>query len=269
MVDHTIITLLTDFGFQDSFVAQMKGAILNLNPHVNIIDISHSIKSYDIRQAAVTLGMCYKYFPENTIHLAVVDPGVGSNRRPIIVKTDKYCFVGPDNGIFSIVYQENKDNLEVYHITASSFFLKTESSTFHGRDIFAPIAAWLSKGISFDKFGLRIDDFFKFSTPEAEIISNDLVKGEILYIDYFGNAISSINVKTLNKLNKMPSEEKFSIVYNGKDIPLKRYYSEVEDKELYSLLNSSGYIEIFVYRGDAANRFNINIGDTIDLKIKD
>ncbi len=266
--DRSIITLLTDFGYQDSFVAQMKGSILSINPDVDIIDISHSIDFFNIRHAAITLGFCYKYYPLNTIHMAVVDPGVGSEQRPVIAITDKYFFVGPDNGIFSFIYHENVDNVNVYHITASHYYLRTKSSTFHGRDIFSPVAAYLSKGVSFEKFGERIEDYRKFHIPEPKVVSKNIIEGEVFYIDHFGNAITNINGSTIRKLTEDYNEDTMSILFSGKKISVKRYYSEVIDRELYALINSSGYVELFVYRGNASSSFNIKVGDNVGLMFK-
>jgi len=267
-VDRPIITLLTDFGFHDSFVAQMKGAILGINLHANIVDISHTVDSFNIRQGAIKLGFCYKYFPPMTIHMAVVDPGVGSDQRPIIVVTDKYYFVGPDNGIFSYVYHENVENVSAYHITASHYFLKTKSSTFHGRDIFSPVAAYLSKGVPHEKFGERIEDVKKFHIPEPRVVSKTIIEGEVFYVDHFGNAITNITESTIRRLSENHGKTSFEVLFNGRKIQSRRYYSEVEDKGLYTLLNSSGYVELFVYRGNASAIFNIKVGDNVGFILK-
>ena len=151
-----IITLTTDFGLRDSFVASMKGVILGINPDVHLVDISHDIAPHDLEEAAFTVDASYRYFPKGTVHVVVVDPGVGSGRRPILVATDRYSFIGPDNGVFSLVFQQ-AERLKVHQITAERYFLPNPGPTFHGRDIFAPAAAWLTKGVSPGDFGAELE----------------------------------------------------------------------------------------------------------------
>ncbi len=161
------VTLITDFGTADHYAGTMKGVILNINPDVQIVDICHQIAPYDIFEAAYALVQSYRFFPPDTIHLVVVDPGVGTGRRPILASTGQYRFVAPDNGALSLLFAR-EENARVWHITADHYFLNPVSNTFHGRDIFAPVAGWLSKGLQEDKFGEPITDYVRFSSPETQ-----------------------------------------------------------------------------------------------------
>ncbi len=255
-----LITLTTDFGYKDPFVGQMKGVIKGINPEVDIVDITHSISPYNIREAALVIGLSYRYFPSKTVHVVVVDPGVGSQRRPILVVGENHYFIGPDNGVFSMVYQREKQFLKVYEITADHYFLEKESPTFQGRDLFAPVAAWLTKGVLSSNFGEEITDYRSIPFPEPERPTRKALEGEVIYIDHFGNAITNITRAHLND-----QAGNCRIVFKGKTLKLKRFYSEAEDKGLYCLFNSHGLLELFVYRGSAANDYQIQIGDRVGV----
>ncbi|MCL4477280.1 MAG: SAM-dependent chlorinase/fluorinase [Nitrospirae bacterium] len=261
-----IITLSTDFGYKDPLSGIMKGVILGINPGTNIVDITHGINKYDIREAALTVGMSYRQFPPRTIHVAVTDPGVGSSRRPILVVTENYYFVGPDNGIFSVVYSESQ-RVEVFHLTADHYFLSNRSATFHARDIFAPVAAWLSKGIVSSNFGELITNFVKLPFPVPVMPTRTTVEGEIIHIDHFGNAISNIKSENLSALRSIKPDGTLRIVAKGKQIALKEYYSQAEDKDLYALINSMDYLELFVCRGNASKDFELKVGDTLGVML--
>ncbi|MBF0541353.1 MAG: SAM-dependent chlorinase/fluorinase [Nitrospirae bacterium] len=255
----SVITLLTDFGRQDSFTAQMKGVILTINSACRIIDITHEIDSFNIKKAAITLGFCYKYFPTGTINVAVVDPGVGSNRRGIVAAAGGYYFVGPDNGIFSYIYQDCKDEVSVYHLTNNEIFLSNDSSTFHGRDVFAPVAAHLSKGFPIDKLGIKINDYIKINIPKPQI-NKEIIKGEILYIDHFGNAITNIEGKYIPK--------KATVTFNGMDIKIINYYGQADSDTPYApyaLINSSGLLELFIKNGHFAQEYLITEGQPVEI----
>jgi S-adenosylmethionine hydrolase len=258
-----LITLTSDFGTKDPFVGQMKGVILNTNPDVEMVDITHNISPHNIREGAVLTGLSYEYFPVRTIHLVVVDPGVGSRRRPIIVATQNHYFVGPDNGLFSMVYKKEKDFFSVTHITAEHYFLKKDSATFHGRDVFAPVAGWLSKGIPVSHFGAEIDDFMNIHLPEPGRPSRNTIEGEVMYIDRFGNAITNISSDLLR--DSLNGGERLRIVLKGNVVSFRNCYSEVEDKDLYCLINSCGLLEFFIFRGNAAESFGIRIGDIVGI----
>jgi len=265
MSNSPIITLTTDFGYEDPFVGVIKGVILTINPVANIIDLTHGIKPQDIREAALTIGMSYEFFPDGTIHIVVVDPGVGSSRRPIIVMADRHFFVGPDNGVFSHIYNISRETLQVINISSEHYFLSPVGSTFQGRDIFAPTAAHLSKGINISNFGDPITDFHTIPLPFPQMRDGNTLHGEVIYIDRFGNAITNIRTSEIDKLYSGGPEGVLKVIFNGKEIPLKNFYSQVDDRNIYSLINSSGYLEIFVYRGSASSEYCISIGDTVDI----
>lgn len=268
MANKPIITLTTDFGYRDPLVGIMKGVILSINPDVNIVDITHGISKYNVREAALTIGMSYHQFPSSTIHVVVTDPGVGSARRPIMVVTEDYYCIGPDNGVFSLIYSES-ERCEVLHLTADHYFMRDKSTTFHGRDIFAPVASWLSKGVIPSKFGDPVTDFVKLPFPVPSMPTKTTLEGEVIHIDHFGNAITNIKVSDLKLLRSASEKGVLRIVAKGKQVPFKQYYSQAEDKGLYALINSMNYLELFIYRGDAASEFNLKVGDTLGVMIVD
>jgi S-adenosylmethionine hydrolase len=257
-----LITLTTDFGWRDPFVGQVKGIIYGINPNVEIVDITHEITPHDIQEGAIVTGLSYKYFPLRTIHLVIVDPGVGSIRKPIIVTTERHYFVGPDNGIFSFIYALEKDSFHVTHITADHYFLNKDSPTFQGRDVFAPVTGWLSKGIPVKHFGELTDDYVRRTIPEPEVSSESRIEGEIIYIDRFGNALSNIS----RDIFYSSFEGTSKILINGKVVHLKRHYAEAGDRDLYCLFNSFRLLEFFTNRGRATESHNIKVGDTVSVE---
>ena len=263
-----VITLTTDFGLTDHFVGVMKGVILNINPDAEIVDLTHNINAYDIFDAAFTLAQSYRFFPSNTIHLVVVDPGVGTARRPILARTMDYKFVAPDNGVLSLIY-EREEALEVRHVTADHYFLNPVSNTFHGRDIFAPIVGWLSKGVEIDKFGDPITDFAKFSPPKPKQVSDKLLKGVVLKIDKFGNIITNLSPQDVPQLfseNPPP----FKIIVNEQEITrLNLAYSMGKPSEIFAMVGSSGFLEICTNRGSAAKTLNVARGAEIGVMMGD
>ncbi len=268
MPEKPIITLTTDFGLKDPFVGMMKGVILGINPNVELVDITHNIQQHNISEASQTLQMSYNYFPSSTIHIAVVDPGVGSSRRPILFLADNHYFIGPDNGIFSsIINEANPDYLSVVHITADHYFRSTTGSTFHGRDIFAPVGAWLSKGVDMSKFGEPIDDYTKISIPEAALSDNNSLTGEIVSIDNFGNAISNITRDNLNSLDTAESGDRFRVIYNKAPLTFVSFYAESKGPVLSAIINSSDRLELFVDKQNAADNYNIKIGDKVEVSL--
>ena len=261
MQHNSVITLTSDFGHKDPFVGIMKGVILNINPFVNIVDITHEISPQNILEAAITIEMSFETFPYKTIHVVVVDPGVGSVRRPILVITDHYYFIGPDNGVFSQIYRLQNETLSVIHITSEHYFMPNRGSTFHGRDIFAPVAAWLSRGIDSSKFGDPINDYVSIKVPVPVIQEDNTVEGEVIYIDRFGNAATNIKSQIIEDLVK----RRLKVLVKGKEAPLKNHYAEAEDPGLYSLINSFGYLEFFVFKGNASSDFGIAVGEKVEL----
>ena len=174
MAHRPIITLTTDFGLNDHFVGTIKGVILNIVPEAQIVDISHSVQAFDVLDGALTIAQSYSYFPSGTVHLVVVDPGVGTARRPILVTSDRHHFVAPDNGVLSMVYAR-EERLHIRHVTAEHYSLQPVSNTFHARDIFSPVAAWLAKGVDPEKFGDEITDFVRFNPPKPKSVERQHV----------------------------------------------------------------------------------------------
>lgn len=264
MAESPTITLTTDFGYKDPFSGIMKGVILTINPAVTLVDITHAIAPQNILDAAYSLEKSFTVFPAKTIHVAVVDPGVGSSRRPIIVATDHHYFVGPDNGIFSRVYLRT-ESLQVIHITGEHYFLPDRSGTFDGRDVFAPVAGWLSRGINILKFGDPITDYVTLPFPTPSMPAEHIIEGEIISIDIFGNAISNIDKQQLIHLIEKNPRGKLRVMVKGTEAPLKDSYSQAGDKNLYALINSFGYLECFTNRGNAASEFAIQVGDKVGV----
>ncbi len=261
-MNNPIITLLTDFGTKDHYVATMKGVILSINPRCSLIDISHEINPQDVREGAIILANAFSYFPKGAIHLAIVDPGVGSGRRSILLGTKNYFFVGPDNGIFTIVAE--RDNVRyAINITNSKYFLPNVSHTFHGRDIFAPVSAYLSLGIEPEAFGERINNWVRLDFKEP-IIKGDKLLGEITHIDNFGNLISNIDQRRF--LSFIMSYH-FRIRIGDKKISeIKQGYWEGKKGEIIALFGSGGFLEISVNNGSAQKRLKVKKGDYITVE---
>lgn len=246
------ITLLTDFGTADYFVGAMKGVILSINPQAVITDITHEIPAQDVAAGAFSLLAAYDTFPAGTIHVAVVDPGVGSERRPIVVSAGEYLFVGPDNGIFTYIYDRDPSN-QAFQITNETYFRQPVSNTFHGRDIFAPVAAALSTGIDPSFLGPRISD------PIRLVKS---VEPQIIHIDRFGNLITS--------LTRDQFKEGTSLIINGTVISkVRRFFGEGIGKqdEPFVIWGSAGFLEIAVNGGSAAQILGVKRGDAIKTQI--
>jgi hypothetical protein len=266
VLENPVITLTTDFSLKDPFVAMMKGVILGINPKANIVDITHNITRHNIAEASQTLSMSYRYFPDGAIHIAVVDPGVGSSRRPIMVVTESQFFIGPDNGIFSsIINEAGEDTIKVIHITEDEYFLSKTGATFHGRDIFAPVAAWLSKGLEAGQFGERINDYLTINIPEVTFSESSSLTGEIISIDSFGNAISNITRDNLSSLDSSESGNRLMVSYNNAPLSLLSFYAESKGSALSAIINSSGYLELFVNRRSAADNYHIKVGDKVTV----
>jgi len=256
-----VITLLTDFGTQDHYVASMKGAILSINPRCTIVDISHQVGPHDIQGAAFLLGSAFGSFPKGTIHVSVVDPGVGGPRRPILIVTSRYYFVGPDNGLFTLALLQDQVR-RVVALTSQKYFLPRIRSIFHGRDVFAPVAAHLSKGVLPQAFGQKIDTWESLHVPRPKRKGRGL-RGEIFHIDVFGNLISNISEACLSEFSEVQS---FSIrignrVING----LKKAYCEAKKGEVMALIGSGGFLEVSVREGSARKKLGVERGDKINV----
>jgi S-adenosylmethionine hydrolase len=267
----TFVTLTTDFGLSDGYVAAMKGVIYSINPEAVIVDISHNIQPQNIRQAAFVLQTAYNYFPSYTVHLVVVDPGVGTNRRAIIVKTPKAHFVAPDNGVLSYVLNSYSpqpipdsqrvklsEDLKAYAITRSEYWRKPVSNTFHGRDIFAPVAARLSLGLMASSLGDSIDTVTMFPITKPSLHEGVII-GHILHIDTFGNLITDVTEAHLSA-----EAQSATIMVGDYSIHgIVRNYAEKEGP--LALFGSSGYLEISIANGNAADFFKAKIGDEIRI----
>ncbi|OGP87556.1 MAG: hypothetical protein A2156_15120 [Deltaproteobacteria bacterium RBG_16_48_10] len=260
---NSIITLLTDFGARDHYVASMKGVILGINPRCTLIDISHQVSPQDIEEGAFLLASSYASFPKGTIHLSVVDPGVGGPRKPILIVTANYFFVGPDNGIFTLALQQEKIK-QVIALTHKKYYLPRVSATFHGRDIFAPVAAHLSLGIGPKVLGDEVSSWKSLRTTKPEQNPKGL-SGEILHIDVFGNLISNIDEQRLLNLAKGHA---FSIQLGDQMVQgLKKGYWEGKKGEVTALIGSGGFLEISVREGNAQKRLKAKKGDKIKVCI--
>lgn len=239
-----IITLTTDFGIDDHYAGSMKGVVLGINNEAVITDITHGIPKYDIFKAAYTLRSFYKYFPKGSIHVVVVDPGVGSERKPIIVQTEEGIFIGPDNGVFSFVLKESK-SVNVFEITNSEFMLEDLSSTFHGRDIFAPVAAHLSLGVDIQDFGEVLKNPISLEIRRPELKGDEIV-GEVIYVDSFGNLITNIPGDLFKRSSKVQLGE---FIIDS----VANTYQDVKKGKLLAIIGSSGFLEISVNQGSAVD----------------
>lgn len=272
----SVITLITDFGLTDAYVAVTKGAILSVNPDAVIVDITHSIEPQNIVQGAFVLNSAYRYFPKQSIHMAVVDPGVGSERCGVILKTPSALFVAPDNGILSWVINElslNKDSssqghlpftklllgegLEAVAITDPRFWRQPVSATFHARDIFAPVAAGLSLGISLYEFGEKLNSLHVFPAQRPSVDHEGSLLGHVIYVDHFGNLITDIRSTDLPKRDVVIEIAGYHI--QG----LVRYYQEANG--LMAILDSNGYLEISIPRGSACAYLGAQAGDEVTV----
>ena len=254
-----MITLTSDFGLKDPYVAEMKGVILTINPNAILIDITHEVAQFDVRAGAFMLASAAPYFPAGTVHLAVVDPGVGTQRRAIIIQTKKSFFVGPDNGVLFLVAQ-NQGIEHIYHLTNPKFMLSSVSRTFHGRDVFAPAAAYLDRGVEPTEFGEEISDPVSPQFAKVKRANGSLI-GEVMHVDDFGNIITNINQTDIaqNQI-KLVKVELPSI---SLQLAFGETYAEAKAKEPIALIGSHGFFEIALNRGNAAEKFHVKAGDKI------
>ena len=245
-----LITLTTDFGVNDHYVGAIKGVILSINPKAQIVDLCNSVQSYDILDGAITISEAFNYFPADTLHMVVVDPGVGTERRPILVTGDRHLFLAPDNGVLSFVYAR-QERLSVRHVTADHYFLQPVSNTFHGRDVFAAVAAWLSKGVDVSKFGNEITDFIRFAGPKPRQADPRTYKGVVLKVDKFGNLITNISARDLPQLFTDPTPAFQVTVGKAQVTTLAQNYAQGAPGEVFAIVGSMGYLEISTNRGSA------------------
>lgn len=284
-----LITLTTDFGTADGYVGAMKGVILGIVPNARLVDISHEIAPQNVRQAAYVLYSTYLFFPPRTVHLVVVDPGVGSARRPIALRTPAGTFVGPDNGVFSYVRACEPDELLV-ELAEPRYRLPRVSHTFHGRDIFAPAAAHLAAGVPITALGPLVRDPVTFPRPRLEV-APDSVTGEVLHADRFGNVVTSIG-HLMWRGDELVLDPAFqeagdrgrevgggehvcfkageaTVLVAGQEIAgVRRTYAEIEPGETLALVGSAGHLEIAVREGNAARRLGLCPGDAVMLRLR-
>lgn len=247
----------------EHYVGAMKGVICGINPSVQLVDVTNSVQSFDILDGAIAISQAYSCFPADTIHLVVVDPGVGSARRPIVAKVGTHIFVAPDNGVLSLVY-EREEAILVRHITAEHYFRQPVSNTFHGRDIFAAVAGYLSKGVEPDKFGDEITDYVRFAAPKPKAAGANSWKGIVLKIDKFGNAITNITPKDIPQLFQSPPAFKIN-VGKAEVTTLRPNYSEGSQGEIFALLGSTGFLEISMNRGSASRTAGVEKGAEVSV----
>lgn len=260
---NAIITLTTDYGTNDHLVGTLKGVILKINPDVTIVDITHNVTPFDLLDGALAIGSAYTYFPPKTIHVVVVDPGVGTERRPLLVSAQNQYFVAPDNGVLSVIYDREKESLVVRHANVEHYYLRPVSKTFHGRDIFAPIAAWLSKSWQTPSMGDEISDYKKFTLPRPKE-TDGVVKGAVLRADAFGNLITNFRSEDLPEAALKNGTIKLQ-VGTHQVARLVDTFANGNNGEAIAYVGSSGYLEIGVNKGSAARTLNLGRGAAVVL----
>jgi S-adenosyl-L-methionine hydrolase (adenosine-forming) len=257
------VTLLTDFGTVDWFVGVMKGVIATIAPTSSIVDLTHQIPPGDIRAGAFALTASCRFFPRGTVHVAVVDPGVGSDRKAIAVQTADYLFVGPDNGVLSWALQRESIR-SIHALENKARFLKPLSRTFHGRDIFAPVAAHLSRGLAIEKLGPDRNDFVRLEWPQIRRTERT-VRGEIIYVDRFGNVITNLDAATLSASKGTRAH----VFTRGKRLcPLAPFYQSVGRDKPVGVLGSSGFLEIAVNDGNASKQLKLGVGSKVEVRFQ-
>jgi hypothetical protein len=255
-----IITLTSDFGTRDPFVAAMKGVIASIAPRATIVDITHEIPPYDIVGGAFVLSQAWRWFPRKTIHVVVVDPGVGTERRPILAEAGGHYFIAPDNGVLSMIYQSEKHKVRA--LTNRKYFLARVSRTFHGRDVFAPSAAHLARGATPASFGKLIHNYTQLAAIRPNRQSRAAWTGTVLHVDRFGNLITNFHCEEFDGIRKGPFEISVGL---QRVTRLALTFADCEPGELFALAGSSGYIEIAVNQGSAAKQLGCGPGAPVDL----
>jgi len=274
-----IITVTTDFGTADAYVGTMKGVMLDIAPDARLVDVTHQIKPQDVRQTAYVLYTLYRFFPSHTVHLVVVDPGVGGARRAVALRTPRGTFVGPDNGVFSYVTAEQPVE-DVVELANAPYQLAPVSQTFHGRDIFAPAAAHLAAGIPIGQLGPSVPDPVTLPLPRLRV-SPGTISGEVIHVDHFGNVVTSIG-RFLWRGDKLSLEPAFrkdsaqavdleadeaSVITGERDIHgIRHTYAEVQSGQVLALIGSTGHLEIAVREGSGAEELGLASGDPVELR---
>lgn len=255
-----LITLTTDFGAADHFVGTMKGVILGIAPRASIVDITHEVAPFDVAEGAFAIAQAYRYFPRKTVHVVVVDPGVGAARLPILVEAAGQFFIGPDNGVFTMIY--DREPHQVRAIVNARYFLPEVSRTFHGRDIFAPCAAHLASGAPASRFGKRITGCVQLGLMKPQQIARRVWSGVVLKVDRFGNLITNLHVDALPDIRTRP----FELSVGLRQIPgLAATFAECAPGEFANIIGSSGYLEVAMNQGSAAKAMGCGAGAPVEI----
>jgi len=257
-----IITLTTDYGTNDHLVGVLKGVILKINPDAQIVDITHQVTPFDLLDGALSIAAAYSYFPPRSVHVVIVDPGVGTERRPILVSGQNHYFLAPDNGVLSGIY-EREHPVVVRHITSEHYFLQPVSKTFHGRDVFAPVAAWLSKNWQPASMGEEITDFKRFAMPRPKE-ADGLLKGVVLKVDAFGNLITNFRVEDL-PANAVEKGEVRLQIGSQPVTKLVPTFAQGPAGEAVAYIGSSGFLEVAMNKGSAARTLGLGRGTPVLL----
>jgi len=262
-----IVTLTTDFGVNDHFVGAVKGVILSVVPDAELVDISHSVEAFDLLEGALTIAAAYSYFPAGTVHLVVVDPGVGTARRPIVASNEQHYFVAPDNGVLSLIYSR-EERIRVYHATAEHYFMQSVSQTFHARDVFAPLAAYLAKGVAPATFGDEISDFVRLDVPRPAAVNENTLRGAVIKVDRFGNLITNFAPEIIPPLFQ-PEPPPFKIRVGDREITaIRTSYGNAAPGELFGILGSMGYLEIAANQASAAQILGVGKGASAEVELE-
>jgi|SRR6186713_2669234 len=262
-----IVALLTDYGTRDQYAGSLRGAVLAACPDANVVDITHDIPAHGVRQAAFVLRATVSVFPAGTAFVAVVDPGVGTDQRGVAIRAGGYFFVGPDNGLFSLILADHPE-AEVRRLSNAGLFRPNVSSTFHGRDVYGPVAGALVRGTAFEDVGPVIKDAFHFEFPKARKVGDDEIEGQVIYIDTYGNLISSIGGEEWQTFIHGANGDLTEMVgdVNRVIVPVVTTFGDVPEDDACVYLGSTGRIEVAVNRGSAAERFDAAIGSSVKLK---
>ncbi len=260
-----VITMLTDFGSRDAYVGIMKGVILGIDPAARLVDLTHEVEPGDIAGGGFILASAWRWFPPGSVHLAVVDPGVGSERRPLLVRADGHWFVGPDNGLFTAVL-DTAAEVSVRELAGEAWRLAPVSRTFHGRDIFAPAAAWLSSGVAGERMGPPLEHPVRAAwLPETARGEGGVIKGVVVHVDVFGNLVTNISRAAVEQ--EPPGDGTLTLEWDrGRSTRLVGSFADAPDSEPVMLIGSAGLLEIVVNRGSAARVTGVQRGDEVRLR---
>jgi S-adenosyl-L-methionine hydrolase (adenosine-forming) len=261
-MQNPLITLTTDFGASDHFVGVMKGVMLGIAPSARIVDITHEIQAFEVTEGAFVIAQAYRYFPKKTVHVVVVDPGVGSARRPLLAEMAGQYFVAPDNGVLSMIFSREKN--KVRHITNERYFLHPVSRTFHGRDIFAPVAAHLARGITPARFGKLVQDHLRLSFDKIQRTGKRSWTGAVLRVDRFGNLITNLHIDDFPSITTRPFELNLGL---EKLTRLAVTFAEGNPGEPTVLVGSSGYLEVAANQASAAKTLGCGVGSPVELTL--